>query len=95
LRIATLAEDAPALLNVTATGAGKVLINIGDNDVIVGYDRSDVLAATALNYFTFLAGTQYVFDVSNGVGFISQNTSLWFSSPIGTSSLEIWIADER
>ena len=95
MRIATLAEDAPTLLNVTATGAGKVLINIGDNDVIVGYDRSDVLAATALNYFTFLAGTQYVFDVSNGVGFISQNTSLWFSSPIGTSSLEIWIADER
>ena len=95
MRIATLAEDAPALLNVTATGAGKVLINIGDNDVIVGYDRSDVLAATAVNYFTFLAGTQYVFDVSQGIGFLAQNTSLWFSSPVGTSSLEIWIADDR
>ena len=90
-----MAEDAPLLLNVTTNGPGKVLINIGDNDVIVGYDRSDVLAATALNYFTFLAGTQYVFDVSQGVGFLAQNTSLWFSSPVGTSSLEIWIADER
>lgn len=90
-----MAEDAPLLLNVTTNGPGKVLINIGDNDVIVGYDKSDVLAATALNYFTFLAGTQYVFDVSQGVGFLAQNTSLWFSSPVGTSSLEIWIADER
>jgi len=90
-----MAEDAPLLLNVTTNGAGKVLINIGNNDVIVGYDRSDVLAATALNYFTFLAGTQYIFDVSQGVGFLAQNTSLWFSSPVGTSSLEIWIADER
>jgi hypothetical protein len=90
-----MAEDAPLLLNVTTNGSGKVLINIGDNDVIVGYDKSDVLAATALNYFTFLAGTQYVFDVSQGVGFLAQNTSLWFSSPVGTSSLEIWIADER
>ena len=90
-----MAEDAPLLLNVTTNGPGKVLINIGDNDVIVGYDRSDVLAATALNYFTFLAGTQYVFDISQGVGFLAQNTSLWFSSPVGTSSLEIWIADER
>ena len=95
LRIATLAEDSPTMLNVTATGAGKVLINIGDNDVIIGYDRSDVLVATAVNYFTFLAGTQYVFDVSQGIGFLSQNTSLWFSSPLGTSSLEIWIADDR
>jgi|TARA_R100001463_G_scaffold23522_1_gene56332 hypothetical protein len=90
-----MAEDAPLLLNVTTNGPGKVLINIGDNDVIVGYDKSDVLAATALNYFTFLAGTQYVFDISQGVGFLAQNTSLWFSSPVGTSSLEIWIADER
>ena len=90
-----MAEDAPLLLNVTTNGPGKVLINIGDNDVIIGYDKSDVLAATALNYFTFLAGTQYVFDISQGVGFLAQNTSLWFSSPVGTSSLEIWIADER
>tara|TARA_R110000851_G_scaffold151850_1_gene293288 strand:- start:458 stop:730 length:273 start_codon:yes stop_codon:yes gene_type:complete len=90
-----MAEDVPLLLNVTTNGPGKVLINIGDNDVIVGYDKSDVLAATALNYFTFLAGTQYVFDISQGVGFLAQNTSLWFSSPVGTSSLEIWIADER
>ena len=90
-----MAEDAPLLLNVTTNGPGKVLINIGDNDVIVGYDKSDLLAATALNYFTFLAGTQYVFDISQGVGFLAQNTSLWFSSPVGTSSLEIWIADER
>lgn len=95
LRVATLAEDSPVLLNVTVTGQGKILINVGDNDVIIGYDRSQVLAATAQDYFTLLAGTQYVFDASMGVGYLSQESSLWFSSPIGVSSLEIWIADGR
>ncbi len=95
LRTAT-AEDAPILLNVSTQGPGKVLIrNSGSNDIRVGYDRSDVLLATGNNFFTIEAGITYVFDASQGVGFLSQTASLWFNSTLGASSLEIWIADDR
>jgi hypothetical protein len=95
LRTAT-AEDAPILLNVSTQGPGKVLIrNGGSNDIRVGYDRSDVLLATGNNFFTIEAGITYVFDASQGVGFLSQTASLWFNSTLGASSLEIWIADDR
>lgn len=95
LRTAT-AENEPILLNVSTQGPGKVLIrNSGSNDIRVGYDRSDVLLATGNNFFTIEAGITYVFDASQGVGFLSQTASLWFSSTLGASSIEIWIADDR
>jgi len=95
LRTAT-AEDVPIALNVATQGSGKVLIrNAGSNDIMVGYDASDVLLATGFNFFTIEAGITYVFDASNGVGFLSQDRSLYFNSQTGASTLEIWIADDR
>mgnify|MGYP003647130840 CR=1 FL=1 len=78
LRTAT-AENVPLLLNVSTQGSGKVLIrNGGSFDVMVGYDQTDVLLASGRNFFTIEAGITYVFDASNGVGFLSQDRSLYF-----------------
>ena len=95
LRTAT-AENVPLALNVATQGPGKVLIRNGGNfDIMVGYDQSDVLLAGGNNFFTIEAGITYVFDTSNGVGFLSQDRSLYFNSQLGISVLEIWIADDR
>jgi len=78
---ATLDENLPTMLNVTNVTNGKLLLkNAGSNDIHIGYDRSDVLLATGVNYFVIEAGVTYIFDQSNGVGFLSQNTGLWFAS---------------
>ena len=92
---ATLAENLPTMLNVTNVTNGKLLIkNAGANDIHIGYDRSDVLLATGVNYFVIEAGVTYIFDQSNGVGFLSQNTGLWFASQGGESEIQIWVANQ-
>ena len=54
---ATLAENAPTMLNVTNTTNGKLLIkNAGNFDLWVGYDEYDVTFATGVNYFVIDAG---------------------------------------
>ena len=95
LRIA-LAEDVPEGIDLGMPGPGKILIqNSGSNDVVVGYDRADVLAATAVSYYTIDAGLTLMFDTGPEIGFLSQNQLLWFASPSGASTVEIWIADGR
>jgi len=93
---ATLGADNPTMLNVTNSTNGKLLIqNAGVNPVWVGYDRTDVLAASAVNYFVIPAGVILVFDQSNGVGFLAQDTGLWFSAQgAGGSEVQIWVANQ-
>ena len=68
IRIATLAENDPHAIDVGITSPGKILINNqGSNDILIGQDRSDVLAATASQYLTLSAGVMLVFDVSEMV----------------------------
>ena len=92
---ATLDENFPTMLNVTNVTNGKLLIkNAGANDIHIGYDRSDVLLATGVNYFVIEAGVTYIFDQSNGVGFLSQNTGLFFAAQGGPSEIQIWVANQ-
>ena len=92
---ATLAENDPTMLNVTNVTNGKLLLkNAGANDIHIGYDRSDVLLATGVNYFVIEAGVTYIFDQSNGVGFLSQNTGLFFAAQGGSSEIQIWVANQ-
>ena len=95
LRIA-LAEDVPEGIDLGLPGPGKILIqNSGANDVIVGYDQTHVATATAVSYYTIDAGLTLMFDIGPEIGFLAQNQLMWFSSPSGDSTLEIWIADGR
>ncbi len=92
---ATLDENLPTMLNVTNVTNGKLLLkNAGSNDIHIGYDRSDVLLATGVNYFVIEAGVTYIFDQSNGVGFLSQNTGLWFAAQGRASEIQIWVANQ-
>tara|TARA_B100001173_G_scaffold224180_1_gene194288 strand:+ start:924 stop:1226 length:303 start_codon:yes stop_codon:yes gene_type:complete len=92
---ATLAENDPTMLNVTNVTNGKLLLkNAGANDIHIGYDRSDVLLTTGVNYFVIEAGVTYIFDQSNGVGFLSQNTGLFFAAQGGASEIQIWVANQ-
>ena len=95
LRIA-LAEDVPEGIDLGLPGPGKILIqNSGANDVIVVYDQTHVTNATAVSYYTIDAGLTLMFDIGPEIGFLAQNQLMWFSSPSGDSTLEIWIADGR
>lgn len=93
LRI-TVSEDVPEGVDLGIIGPGKIFIqNDGLNDLFLGYDRSDVLAATAVNYFTIAPGITYVFDVSPSVGYLSQSQLMWFNANGGDSTLVVWVAD--
>ena len=95
LRIGTLAENDPTVIDCSTPDGrdGKLFLNnTGSNNILVGYDRSDVLAATATNYFTIEAGVLLVFDLSSDIGFLSETQSLWFSATGGASTLEVWVA---
>tara|TARA_R100000664_G_scaffold5273_1_gene10108 strand:- start:4800 stop:5102 length:303 start_codon:yes stop_codon:yes gene_type:complete len=92
IRIATLAENDPVAIDLGGRTPGKILIrNAGSNDIFVGYDRSDVLASTASNYFTVEAGITYVFDISPQVGYVNQFSQMWMAAQGGSSSLEVWV----
>ena len=92
---ATLDENVPTMLNVTNTTSGKLLIkNAGNFELWVGYDQYDVTLATGVNYFVIDAGVTLVFDQSQGVGYLSQNAGLWFSSQGGAGEVQIWVANQ-
>tara|TARA_R100001086_G_scaffold64053_1_gene29756 strand:- start:665 stop:961 length:297 start_codon:yes stop_codon:yes gene_type:complete len=92
MRIA-LAENIPQAIDLGMTTAGKLLIkNAGSNDVYIGYDQNNVLAASASNYITIDAGVTWVFDAGPGVGFLNQTSNMWFSAQGGDSTVEIWVA---
>jgi len=92
LRIA-LAEAVSEAIDLAILTPGKILLyNTGTTDIRVGYDRHDV-TANGTNYFTLLGGSQYLFDVGPGIGFLAQNQQLYFVSPSGANTLEVWVAD--
>ena len=91
----TLEEGVPEGIDLGIVGPGKIfLYNTGTLDMRIAYDRFDV-GTTGTNYFTLLGGSQYVFDVSNSVGFLAQNQQMYFVSPVGDQVLEIWVADNQ
>ena len=93
VRIATLVENNPTAIDLGMTTPGKLFIqNIGSNDIWVGYDQANVLAATASNYFTIPAGVMLVFDIGSAVGVLNNVSNMWFSAQGGNSSLEVWAA---
>jgi hypothetical protein len=82
-------------IDIGKFGTGKIfLYNTGTLDMRIAYDRFDV-GTTGVNYFTLLGGSQYVFDVSNSVGFLAQNQQMYFVSPVGDQVLEVWEADNQ
>jgi hypothetical protein len=88
-----MTENVPQAVDLGMQTPGKLLLkNQGANDILIGYDRSDVLAATAANYMTLDAGTLLVFDVGPGIGFVNQASLMWFNATGGNSTLEVWIA---
>ena len=90
-RIAALADNTPVGIDVGITSPGKILIqNTGTFPILIGQDRSDVLAATAGNaYLTLQAGVLLVFDVGPEIGYLGQRQMWWFASSGGQSSLEV------
>ncbi len=93
VRIATLVENNPTAIDLGMTTPGKLFIqNSGSNDIWVGYDRGNVLAITASNYFTIPAGVMLVFDIGPAVGLLNNVSNMWFSAQGGNSSLEVWAA---
>ncbi|REK51785.1 MAG: hypothetical protein DWQ49_13965 [Bacteroidetes bacterium] len=94
LRIA-LAEGIAERIDLGIVGPGKIfLYNTGTEDIRVAYDSFDV-STSGSNYFTLLGGSQYVFDVGPGIGFLAQNQQLFFVSPTGSNTLEVWVADNQ
>tara|TARA_R100000808_G_C2108047_1_gene122999 strand:- start:95 stop:397 length:303 start_codon:yes stop_codon:yes gene_type:complete len=92
IRVATLQENDPHAFDLGITSPGKIIIqNFGSNDIIIGQDRGDVLAATASNYLTIPAGVMLVFDVGPEIGFLGQRQMVWFNAVGGSSTLEIAI----
>ena len=92
LRIA-LAEAVSEAIDLAIMTPGKILLyNTGTLDIRVGYARHDV-STTGTNYFTLLGGSQYIFDVGPGIGFLAQKQQLYFVSPSGANTLEVWVAD--
>ena len=93
-RIATLAENDPHAIDLGVSGPAKIILNNqGSNDILLGQDRSDVLAATASQYLTLSAGVMLVFDAGPGVGFVGQQSMLWVNATGGDSTLEWAIFD--
>jgi hypothetical protein len=95
VRIGTLTADAPVGIDVGLMTPGKVVIqNIGPGDIIVGQDRSDVLAATAVNYLTIPSGLMMIFDCGPDIGFLGQRQMWWFCAVTLDSALEVAIFSE-
>ena len=89
-----MTEDIVTAIDFGTPAPGKILFyNASDNDVRIGYDPQDVDSTTGVKYFTLLAGTQYVFDVSSTVGFLAQSQQLYLNSPDGDATIEVWIAN--
>ena len=95
VRIATLVADTPQAIDVGMMSPGKVVIsNAGAGDIVIGQDRSDVLAATAVNYLTLPAGVMLVFDCGPEIGFLGQRQMWWFCAVTVNSALEVAIFSE-
>jgi len=89
-----MTEDIVTAIDFGTPAPGKILIyNTSDYDIRIGYARTDVDSTTGVNYFTLLAGTQYVFDVSSSIGFLAQNQQLFLNSPDGNATIEVWVAN--
>ena len=93
-RIATLTENDPHGIDLGVSGPAKIILsNTGSNNILLGTDRSDVLAATASQYLTLSPGIMIVFDCGPGVGFIGQQGMLWINAAGGDSTFEWAVFD--
>ena len=89
-----LAEAEIEAVDLGIISAGKILLYVtGTSEIRVGYTRTDVSSTSVQGYFTLLGGSQYLFDVGPNIGFLSQNQQLFFVSPSGDNTLEVWVAD--
>ena len=80
----------PKALDLKQPSAGKLWIYIsGSNDVRIAYDPA---AADGTQYFTLLAGSQYLLDQSSQMGFLAQNELLYLRSAPSTSSVQVWVS---
>ena len=91
----TMAEDDVYQVDFGMSTAGKLAIHPVSQDIRVAYDRVDASSTTGVNYFTLFAGVQYWFDMSQGVGFLSQGQAMLINSPDGATVIEIWIANQH
>ena len=95
VRIATLVADTPVGVDVGMMSPGKVVIqNTGAGDIAIGQDRSDVLAATGVNFLTLPAGVMLVFDCGPEIGFLGQRQMWWFNAIGVDTSLEVAVFSE-
>jgi len=95
VRIPTLVADTPVGIDVGMMSPGKVIIqNTGAADIAIGQDRSDVLAATGVNFLTLPAGVMLVFDCGPEIGFLGQREMWWFNALLANTSLEVAIFSE-
>lgn len=89
-----ITEDEPTAIDLGMITPGKILIKPVGADIRVGYDRTDVLDTTGVNYYTLYDGTDYVFDIGSGVGFLANRQQLHFCCTTADMTLEVWIANE-
>ena len=93
LRI-TLTEDIIFPIDLKMVGAGKISIrNAGSNDVRIGYTRIDVDSTNGQNYYTLIAGSERILDLSPSIGYLEQDQAMFFNSPDGDNVMEIWVAN--
>ena len=91
----TMAEDEVYQIDFGMATPGKIGIHPVSQDIRVAYDRADAHSTTGVNYFTLFAGTQYWFDVSQGVGWLTQNQGMFINSPDGATVIELWLANQN
>ena len=95
VRIPTLIADTPVGIDVGMMSPGKVIIqNTGAGDIVIGQDRSDVLAATAVNFLTLPAGVMLGFDCGPEIGVLGQREMWWFNALTVNTSLEVAVFSE-
>jgi len=93
LRI-TLAEDVIYPLDLKMVGAGKIFIRNGSAfDVRIGYTRIDVDSTSGVNFYTLIAGSERILDLSPSVGYLEQDQAMFWNSPDGDAVMEIWVAN--
>ena len=93
----TLAEGIIQGLDLGYPRSGKLFIrNAGTGDLRIAYTETDLRNTTANGqFFTLDPGIVYTFDMSQSSGFLAQNQLLYYVSPTGSGSLELWLAYEE
>ena len=96
LRI-TCNEGVPERIDLGMVRPGKIFIaNRGTSDVRIGYMIAGGVGDANIdgtNFYTLPSGNEYVLDIGPGVGSLVQDQQMYFMSPVGSNTLEVWIAN--